>query len=228
MSWFNEINKETWLISDTHFYHQNINKYEPSRFVSMKSDWFDDPDEWLIHNWNSTVGEDDLVLHLGDFAFKKATDVLPMLNGRIILVLGNHDMSMVNKFKRFSEELPKKLEVIEGVKYCQTCLIDKPKGVSGLIREMCGFKIMFSHYPLVTNDGYGKGKAFEAKLAMAEVFQRENCTLNIHGHVHSNDSHLDSSKEVNVSIERMGFKPIKIGTLVNKFVNSNVVLGEPI
>ncbi|WP_051347254.1 metallophosphoesterase family protein [Thiomicrorhabdus chilensis] len=218
MSWLNEINKETWLVSDTHFYHNNINKYEPSRLEGMKSDGFDNPDEWLIHNWNSTVGEDDLVLHLGDFAFKKATDVLPMLNGRIILVLGNHDISMINKFKRFVEDFPGKLEVVYGIKDCQPWLL-KPQWVSGLIREVCGLKIMFSHYPLVSDNPYMRGKAKETRDSMAEVFKHEDCDLNIHGHVHTNDAKTDKSKEINVSVERIDFKPQKLCDLINKFVN---------
>lgn len=52
--------------------------------------------EQLVKNWNNVVGKDDLVWHLGDFALGgKQHETIPnirsRLNGRINLVLGNHD-----------------------------------------------------------------------------------------------------------------------------------------
>lgn len=54
--------------------------------------------EALIRNWNAVVGPDDLVFHLGDFAFKLCDEaerirgIFHRLNGRKRLVLGNHDL----------------------------------------------------------------------------------------------------------------------------------------
>ena len=57
----------------------------------------------LIHNWNSRVKPDDTVFHLGDFCFKNSNDSrgegvkvnashwMKKLNGKIILIQGNHD-----------------------------------------------------------------------------------------------------------------------------------------
>jgi calcineurin-like phosphoesterase family protein len=51
--------------------------------------------ETIITNWNNVVGKDDLVYHLGDFAFGKQdyhlTNILDRLSGSIILIKGNHD-----------------------------------------------------------------------------------------------------------------------------------------
>ena len=53
--------------------------------------------EQLIARWNAKVGTDDVVYHLGDFAFvnKKQTDkvlsILDQLNGDKRFILGNHD-----------------------------------------------------------------------------------------------------------------------------------------
>ena len=112
MSWLTELNENTWIVSDTHFYHFNINKYESSRLEAMSKAGFNDPDDFLIHQWNSIVKPDDLVLHLGDFSTKKGFEVIQNLNGRIILILGNHDIPMLNKFKKFKEEHSNKLEVV--------------------------------------------------------------------------------------------------------------------
>lgn len=45
--------------------------------------------------WNKVVCKDDLVFHLGDVAFsyskQKLTKLISKLNGRKILIIGNHD-----------------------------------------------------------------------------------------------------------------------------------------
>jgi calcineurin-like phosphoesterase family protein len=79
------ITPETWIISDTHFFHVNVGSY------------CNRPDNWqdlIIKNWNDLISPQDTVLHLGDFAFGKRSnfDILTeILNGRIILIRGNHD-----------------------------------------------------------------------------------------------------------------------------------------
>ena len=75
-----------WLISDTHFNHANIIKHCDRPFNSME-----EMNKTMIDNWNAVVGKNDLIIHLGDFAFRDARSFLPKLNGIILLVLGNHD-----------------------------------------------------------------------------------------------------------------------------------------
>ena len=51
-------------------------------------------DERHIELWNSVVGKDDLVLYVGDFCDGTASmmkDVNNLLNGRKVLIKGNHD-----------------------------------------------------------------------------------------------------------------------------------------
>ena len=79
-----------YLIADTHFGHANVIGYtgRPFRDVSHM-------DLSLIWNWNETVQNEDLVYVLGDFTLSRRTDIishlLQRLNGRKILVMGNHD-----------------------------------------------------------------------------------------------------------------------------------------
>jgi calcineurin-like phosphoesterase family protein len=49
--------------------------------------------EIIIKNWNETVSSDDTVLILGDFAMaaRAVEHIVPRLNGKKILILGNHD-----------------------------------------------------------------------------------------------------------------------------------------
>ena len=51
-------------------------------------------DEDIVASWNSVVSAEDVVWHLGDLTLMhtaEITDILRRLNGRIRLVLGNHD-----------------------------------------------------------------------------------------------------------------------------------------
>lgn len=82
-----------WIISDTHFNHKNIIDYCNRPFSSVE-----EMNRVLINNWNSVVSNDDIVWHLGDFAMgskEEITNLVNQLNGRINLIMGNHDNHLV-------------------------------------------------------------------------------------------------------------------------------------
>ena len=83
---------KVFFTSDTHFYHGNIIRFcnRPFKDVEMMN-------ETIISNWNDTVGQDDIVFHLGDFCLGGSaewTKILDRLNGKIYLIMGNHDLKM--------------------------------------------------------------------------------------------------------------------------------------
>ena len=79
-----------FLTSDHHWFHKNIIKYCNRPFNSME-----EMNCNLIEKWNSVVNQEDIVIHLGDFAFRgMAREIRPKLNGTIILIRGNHDYSI--------------------------------------------------------------------------------------------------------------------------------------
>jgi calcineurin-like phosphoesterase family protein len=80
--------RNVWFISDTHFGHKNVIKYCRTQFATLE-----DMEGEIIERWNATVKPQDLVYHLGDFAWtpKDAKRVRPLLNGSIRLIVGNHD-----------------------------------------------------------------------------------------------------------------------------------------
>jgi len=56
--------------------------------------------ETIIYNWNNTVTLDDTIYCLGDFGFGPVNNLLPLfnrLNGKKILIRGNHDKKDVIK-----------------------------------------------------------------------------------------------------------------------------------
>ena len=85
------VQNRIWVTSDTHFHHRNIIKYEAEARPFKDRD---EMDAELVKRWNEVVGPSDVVFHLGDFAFagkNYISSIAHQLNGRKILLLGNHD-----------------------------------------------------------------------------------------------------------------------------------------
>lgn len=87
----NVVKNKIWVTSDSHFCHRNILIYEAANRPFKDRD---EMNEALIQRWNERVSDADLVLHLGDFSFgnkNRIKEIVSRLNGRIWLLLGNHD-----------------------------------------------------------------------------------------------------------------------------------------
>ena len=81
-----------FFTSDTHFDHKNIIKY-----CNRPWETVEEMNQGLIDNWNSVIGPDDTVFHLGDVSFGGNTNLInyvSQLNGHIILIKGNHDRKL--------------------------------------------------------------------------------------------------------------------------------------
>lgn len=85
-----------FVTSDTHFYHNNIIRYDNLPF--------DNPEEMnekIITEWNKRVQPCDEVYHLGDVFFcgkEDAKAIMDRLNGTKHLIMGNHDKHGVQWF----------------------------------------------------------------------------------------------------------------------------------
>ena len=78
-----------YLHGDSHLLHANIIKYCNRPFKTVE-----EMDYKLIKRWNDVVGKDDLVYHVGDFAYKNKTktyQIEKLLHGKIVHIEGNHD-----------------------------------------------------------------------------------------------------------------------------------------
>jgi len=114
---------KTYIISDTHFNHENIIKYCNRPFKDIT-----DMNNSMINNWNKIVNHDDIVYHLGDFFLGSKydlKDLVSRLNGKIYLVRGNHDRLSVKTY--------------EG------CGIKVLKNAPIVLDE---YKVLLTHYPL--------------------------------------------------------------------------------
>jgi len=145
-----DITGNVFITSDTHYSHKNIvrgvtNWRTPEGEVPTKStrdfDTIEQMNESLVANINAVVGQNDTLIHLGDFSFGGFENVEKFLNRlvcqNIHLVLGNHDTHI--KYNR--DEIQNRFTSIQ--QYLEVKINDT-------YFVMC-------HYPLQSWHGLSKG-----------------------------------------------------------------------
>jgi calcineurin-like phosphoesterase family protein len=204
-------NENSFIISDHHFNHKNIEKYEPIRKEIREKLGFDTFEEMLIENHNKVVKPEDIVIFLGDFAWGSPSNWISKLNGKKYLILGNHDPKNHQSYVQDFEHVFKGIHVeFKGVHFVSH---QEDELVSAVIVPIDGKNILFNHYPLGYNDEYERHEHTQKRLKlMDEITQNFDLTLCVHGHIHSKS--LKGLEKfhyyVNVSCEVINFTPIKI------------------
>jgi calcineurin-like phosphoesterase family protein len=81
-----------FITSDTWFGRPQILNIANRLFSSVE-----DMNEQFIKNWNSKIKKDDIIFHLGNFAWDPITAkyVLNRLNGNITFLIGNSDEALI-------------------------------------------------------------------------------------------------------------------------------------
>lgn len=136
-----------FLTSDTHFGHESI-----IRFCHRPFQTVEEMNQVMIDRWNATVSADDDVYHLGDFAFgsKYVKSIVPLLNGRIHLILGNHDYKNIVQTKLTG--------LFHSVSEAKTLKTD-------------GMRIFLSHYPYLCWPGtYRKSPQFHGHVHLRKGY----------------------------------------------------------
>lgn len=82
-----------FVTSDTHFGHEKILSFKrPDGELLRPFPSIETMHETIVERWNSKVGAQDIVYHLGDVATcRKSLRILDRLNGKKILIKGNRD-----------------------------------------------------------------------------------------------------------------------------------------
>lgn len=102
-----------FLTSDHHFFHWNILKFtgdDGERIrPTLPEDDLEAMHECMIEKWNSVVGPNDKVYHLGDIIMSTARrsfdQIMPRLNGVKILIKGNHDNAKLSVYADYFKDV---------------------------------------------------------------------------------------------------------------------------
>lgn len=215
-----EITGETLFISDTHLYHKKICQYEPVREKEYKKENYENHEDFLIDKWNGVVNSKSQIIHLGDLYLNnnKFIHNLSRLNGYKLLLKGNHDNMTNVKYNNVGFNVLKNSVLIPKYKIDNKFMkmlknLSDIKLLNFILFEYEGKNILCSHFPIVGTEGYDH-KYKRQMDALLKIFEYCNCEYNIHGHVHSRN--IEDKRLINVSVENINYKPIKLKDLIKK------------
>ena len=185
---FNFNAEHTFFTSDTHFNHANIIKFCNRPFKDVEQ-----MNEVMIANWNSVIGKDDTVFHLGDFCLGGAAEwakILERLNGKIYLIMGNHDLKNIRQgfISRF-EHVAMQMHIEVGKQRIYLC-----------------------HYPFLCFEGSYK----DVWQLFGHVHTRKNNTGN-----DAERLQFLYPTQYDVGVDNNGFAPVSFG-LVKRIIDKQV------
>ena len=182
-----------FFTSDTHFFHHRIIQYCNRPFDGV---WH--MNDTMIKNWNSVVGKDDLVWHLGDFGFggvDKLTEIMTQLNGKKkILIMGNHDKGKT-RLKRAGFDV-----VIS-------------KGSRTDITIGGDIRVQLSHYPYKKQFADGISRVWDQA-------PDDDGGILLCGHVH--EKFLVKNNMLNVGVDVWNFTPVSEDQIVQFIKENNI------
>lgn len=191
-----------FFTSDTHFWHPKVIKYCKRPFLCAthaRIPWddvqpcevcVDNMNQALIERWNSTVAATDTVVHCGDFAMGPRSNIAPTrakLNGRIILVKGNHDRSDSAMHEAGFDEVHSRLEM-----------------------ELDGYKLYLSHIPSGP-DHFETNRKFDSRLLKPPPAQYDYWLC---GHVH--EAWRRKGNIINVGVDVSDYQPLTLEELLKR------------
>lgn len=100
---------KTWVTADLHLGHRNILTFKDADGNLIRGAKFkdiEDHDESIIRTWNERVGVSDRVYVLGDVVInRRALPSLGRLQGRLVLVKGNHDIFRIEDYLPYFDDI---------------------------------------------------------------------------------------------------------------------------
>jgi calcineurin-like phosphoesterase family protein len=181
---------KVWFTADLHLGHTKIIDYCNRPFANVNS-----MNRALLKGWNETVGADDDVWVLGDFALGRIADTLPMvseLTGRKILVAGNHDRCWAHHRGATWTE-----------KYVEAGFVEVHQGTVRL--RVAKRSVKASHFPY-RGDSQDNDR-------FSEVRPHDNGDWLLHGHIH--DRWRQRGRMINVGVDAWEFRPVSEATLAD-------------
>ena len=100
--------RNRWVVSDTHFGHAGVCRFTHMDTGVKIRPWTDpnEMDEDMVRMWNELVAPNDRVYHLGDVVInRRCLPTLDRLNGKKVLIRGNHDIFKLEEYARYFEDI---------------------------------------------------------------------------------------------------------------------------
>lgn len=183
-----------YVTADTHFQHQNIIKFNPA---TRKYANAAEMDAALINEWNQTVLPEDTVYILGDFSFghvNRAIEIAEELNGKKILIKGNHDGAFLRN-RKFREQFVQVTDYLD-LKYNDISVI------------------MF-HYPILLHRN-----AHKNPIKNENSVDYSNVSVHLHGHVHGATTGLEKYRVKDVGVDATSRVVSKLDDVIAEIINN--------
>jgi calcineurin-like phosphoesterase family protein len=180
-----------FFTADLHLGHRNIISYCGRPFADV-----DEMNRALVERWNDTVSPDDEVLVLGDFAMGRIAETLPLaaeLNGRKVLLAGNHDRCWEGHHGPVERET---------LRYLDAGFDEVRQGTIHV--DLGGIDVLACHFPY-------EGDSQERDRHVAHRPADRGQWL-LHGHVHETWRARD--RMINVGVDVWDFRPVPDDALV--------------
>ena len=189
-----EKGQRLFFTSDTHYGHSNIcratTRWKDSEDITRDFKSLDHMNDVIVDNINNTVGENDILIHLGDWSFG-GIDKVSELRDRLVcknihIVLGNHDHHIRDKdiLKYMFSSVQQYLHLD----------IRRPVGKN----EMEKFTIVCMHYPIASWDGMN------------------DRVMHLHGHCHlPPHQRIAQGRAMDVGMDGAGMEVLSLDEVLN-------------
>ena len=186
--------------------------------TNRKFQTLDEMNEKLIDEYNCTVPKDAFVIILGDLIMGKKYDnvpkFLPQLNGRKILIRGNHDLAF-DDIRPGKQEAAEKLYLDNGIlKLYDGCVSLEQVLIDN--NEPIPYDVSFiklSHFPFKGIPDHVKDRDYEIKYEHLCVNDDGESWL-FHGHQHSLIS-MSRERMYDVGVDSHNYKPVSLDDIVS-------------
>lgn len=184
-----EKGQRLWFTSDTHYSHANIcsatTTWKDADDTARHFDSIEEMNNAIVNNINEVVGEDDILIHLGDWSFG-GFDKIEEFRNQIVcknvhLVLGNHD----HHIRRNKENIQRLFKSIHDYLYLDLRI---PNG-----KFVNKFSFVCMHYPIASWDNMNAG------------------IMHLHGHCHLYPKHrIAEGRAMDVGMDGNKLYPIEL------------------
>lgn len=193
----------TWVISDTHFGHRNINDFanRPPDHESL-----------MLDRIAQNVGPEDTLLHLGDLCYSnnaafRALVAPHITGGRKLLIPGNHDKARYSFYKKCGFKLARPFALGVRARHGALKAVSEPYELA----DPAVWYVSFSHYPW--------DDAEEGRVMLAN-------DVRLHGHIHTAGYTRAAfvpflRNHINLSVEQTNYQPVNLRLLLE-----GVLLGK--